>query len=476
MFYYRNLQFINLALITFTFLFFQLNIYICASKNTRLLGETSSLIKLDSEIPFLFTQDHLLIINVSVGFPMQSFDFLIDTASYASWILDYRVKSNVDVNKTFNSGLSLSFKNNSLEINDLPFSYGDISGYSGLERVYLANNISAENFNLSFINRMEIPDNKALNFIGVLGLGNYNNVNYQSDLSIIEALYRQKQINRRVFSLKYLNETNGILTIGKIPDDIENYLESNKLESDKGENVDINKYGKCKVSKIKKLSQKDLGLNHWSCLIKGLSVKGFDSKSLRNETRIFINNKVIGLFDTSASGILIPISLFEGLFLNNFFIKEIESKKCFFNYNTIGCLEEADLSSFPSLIYFRFENFFITIKKEDLFQHMELNVIKYKIFLISFDSRYNNIFLLGTSFLKSFTTVFDWESQEIGLYGKNVFLEETYLYTSNNKTNINKYFKVMMILAIAITLIDIFIILLYFIWLQKKNIKRRNLI
>ena len=209
------------------------------------------------QIPLTQTSSGQYVSTIYLGTPSSKFTIKPDTSSFLFWIGERG--SQVNYPNTFDPTHSRTFKNLSSPYTTI-FSNELNQGYLSSDVIQLANITS----NLSFaLAQYTITTSSEID--GVLGLGyKYKNQMYlNDDFNLISVLKENKQINKKVFSIKnYVNETTskheGVISVGDYP----SYFSSQ-------EELSLNKTGFCGVVNYT-TNSKQLS---WNCrlsyLIKG---------------------------------------------------------------------------------------------------------------------------------------------------------------------------------------------------------------
>ena len=170
------------------------------------------------EAPFQDNEDYI-ITPVGFGTPVNFIPLQIETTSYKSWI----VSSSLDSKNT----LAFSYDKKSSSTSEDTENWdtvvdqeGTISGNIIYDKIYL------QNFEIShykFIEALEFENFNDYKF-GKLGLGNCHYANEENkQFCLLERLKENGSINRRIFSLRELSDTHGLLPLidKDLYDDIE---------------------------------------------------------------------------------------------------------------------------------------------------------------------------------------------------------------------------------------------------------------
>ena len=220
-----------------------------------------------------------------------------------------------------------------------------------------------------------------------VGFGlHYSDENY----SVVHLLKRQLAIDKRQFTFSPLDEVhqNGTLYLGK-------FQNGSKLEKEQ------NKF-KCFVGK---------GQYQWGCELK--------SVAFPSEEEVY-ENKYEVVFAANHREIFVPIYFYDFL-EEKLFKKEIEKNRCYWEYLKkklyLACDREVPLEYEMEFRFASGEKIRIPMKK---FAHFRGD--GYQLEFVYMD-RSDRKWIFGTSFLKHFTSVFDFDERSITLYYKD-FVEE----------------------------------------------------
>ena len=247
--------------------------------------------------------------------------------------------------------------------------------------------------------------------------------------SLTHQLYKKKLISRLSFSLVNMNTTQKSLVFGKPPIDT------------KKESANLN---------VK--SQ----YNTWGS---DLSYIFIDRVSYLSKNTYY-KNKYYSFFDTGIAGMLVPTDFYNFL-MENVFKKYIETKQCgniVFSERFYFVCDNDVVDKIPDLI-FVFEDKGLRIKSKYLFSKMGQN----SDFRISENTVMENTFILGTSFISEFDTIFDYESNKISFFSN----------TQIEKINLDILFPLRRVIQV-ITISILFFISLFAYKYIKKYMKRRK--
>lgn len=347
--------------------------------------------------------NELILIPICLGTPPQCFKLIFDTGSFALWIKEKTIPSNLS---WFNTSFSSSFISTQ-NYYDLQYIIGNIHGLIALDKIQF--NITNSNEILTnltndfhFLLANEPKINR--NITGIFGFGrNYerkiksmdNNTVYEgNDFSIINYLQKNKIINETVFAYKYVTNEKGILYLGE-----------------KGVLPNLT-FPKCFYSLIKddyKIIKKNeyfLNKYYWTCKIYDLKYEN-DTKVKNFE---HTNHFYQVLFDTGASVIVIPKCFYNQIindYLNSSNNQCYTKPKLFALY----CKQSFNIKNLPKYKINLF-NFTIELLPQDL-----LKLIYNKteaMYLYQFLSQEDDNFIIGSNVMKRYHFIFDLKEGSVG--------------------------------------------------------------
>ena len=237
-------------------------------------------------------------------------------------------------------------------------------------------------------------------YSGILGLGfQYENTReniYKEQMSVIDELYRSKQIDKRIFYIKMRNLNEGILGIGDYPI----------------EKINNAKYRACRLYRYSEGLLKDAILNsQFECVMNGIYFT-------ENENNYFMYAKRERVLINISSNVIFAKNDFFDFLKEKVFLNYINSKICknryIGKYEIIKCFTaKMDEEFLESKIAFIMEkwNFKLTISK--LFYGSKAE----KTFSIVRDSS-SNVWKFGYPILIEYIAVFDKEKKEFGIIPK----------------------------------------------------------
>lgn len=235
----------------------------------------------------------------------------------------------------------------------------------------------------------------------------------ESSMSLVDNLYINQKINKKMFTLMTIKSTpTGKIIFG----DIEQYSLLTSL------------YHKAKC----KVINDNLSFN-WSCQLNQINV-------ITNEFSFKYSINSVVSFSSTYGDILVPINYFEKLlkflqlnqkYQNKWKVEEQASYKVI-NY-------QCDITPFTFEIVIDNTIFIINTEIEHQKEHC-------KLLITSKDG--NNDWVIGTSFYENYITTFNYESQEIWFYSKNIFL-----HLNNRTINILFYRIIIIVLSLSVILL-----------------------
>ena len=362
------------------------------SLNTKNKNINNNFLKSFAEFHSNYNIDKMrLLLNLCVGNPKQCFNFLLQTNSFHILISDIDSELITCKNK-FQWRNSTTLIKRQVETT-LRYYNTKVVGWEAIDE-FFKGELEEENYSYGKLLFLVISQGgKYTTEEGILGLG-YNPSDTEKKYSFIHQLFNKGVIPHKVFSHKLLDDKNGKISIGKIPENIV---------------TDYHHYGRCKaLDKIR--NGKNYKNNNWEChldyIIFGnnkMEVKGVDINFLAIRRRSFLPKNIFNIF------------------YENYFKQYINDGKCVI-YNDI---EEEEVYSYlecDSNVIFEpltlvFGDWQITFNDKDLFE-ISIDGLKKK-FVFCQKKNYEK-FLFGLSILKKMEIVYDYANKEIGFYSENV--------------------------------------------------------
>ena len=399
----------------------------------------------DGFFRFETNEKNQIITNISVGTPPQYFRILLDTSTIYLMIFPYDTKSKMNIKNKFNYSASSTFN----YISDFEFNTEYLENHISAETVNDTITIADMTLNFSFLlinDSDEFPDFNDID--GILGIGyKYEELNSNMELfSLLEQLYNNTLISKKVYYINFENDNKGIVQFGK----------KNKL-------LLKNNIGKCIPPHD---GIKNMLIGKWQCVIKriyiGKYMKNFTIYE-REENKIdFIT------FDTGINFITVPEAFFN--FIGKKLSKYINNNTCFYEtlkgkrvYKRIKCI-----NNFPHLFYY--SDIYFTVGDHIMvlpYQSIYSDIDNYTYFnMITYENNTNE-FELGQILLKNFLIEFDKSSETISFYSKDYAID-----TKVNKLNVFKTFSIFFIIYAIVTYI---IYKLLFTFFDLENFSNKDL-
>lgn len=355
---------------------------------------------------FYIDNDFFYYVPISLGTPFQDFNLLYDTSFPHIMVNPVKEFLQKEKNKThyfIKSNSSSLIEGQQLQILD----------YTGTS-VSDTGKIIDQVFTLNWVHGQNVTGERSL-FEGVFGLGmKYNNDSnsiYNLKYSLIDTLYSDKIIKKRIFGHKYFHDRKYMrLYLGEITD-----------ESFKGD------YPKC-YSKHTSESLKKINpfLEYvWSCGLNSVSVVIDNGKGKEEEVVIDNMNQNV-VFSTGTNTITGPLE--EGEKIINLILEKDYGKNCKKNTLMSGvvsllCRWKTDIYDFPKIKFNIGERSGIN-KGIDLY--LENNNIFFKEFEIAaeryiYRARFQFVpnmtyWVLGQSVLREYDMIFDMDDQSVGFW------------------------------------------------------------
>ena len=392
------------------------------------------------QIPLTQTSSGQYVTNINLGTPFSQFTVKPDTNSFLFWVGERG--SQVNYPTTFDPTHSNTFKNLSTPYTTI-FSNGLNQGYLSSDVIELAD-IKA---NLSFaLAQYTITTSSEID--GVLGLGyKYKNQMYlNDDFNLISVLKENKQINKKVFSIKnYVNETTskheGVISVGDYP----SYFSSQ-------EELSLNKTGFCGVVNYT-TNSKQLS---WNCRLSYL-IKGSDnSESTFKSNNIELNETVVFDYNSKTSILREEIA--------NRFLAAFKKGNCSFVEVSLVS-KEIQCSQNTEEISLVFNGIALKLPKESLYEYIEETQTYRLPFTFSSDAK---VSLIGQVLFDNYEVLFDEELSRVGFHvDKDDMMGNVTKYTTDNDKNESNITFIIIISVVGIAIIIGVVILL--VWNLKKK-------
>lgn len=347
--------------------------------------------------------NELILIPICLGTPPQCFQLIFDTGSFALWIREKTISSNIN---WFNTSFSSSFTS-TLNYYDIQYIIGNIHGLIAMDSIQFNKTDSKEiltnitnDFHFLLANEPKINSN----ITGIFGFGrNYDRkikgvdsdtVYEGNHFSIINYLQKNKIINETIFAYKYVSNEKGILYLGE-----------------KGVLPNLT-YPKCFYSEIKddykiiKRNEYFLNKYYWTCKIYDLKYE--------NETKVkdfeHTNHFYQVLFDTGASVIVIP-KLFYNQIINDYL--NSSNNQCYTKPKILAlyCNQSFNIKNLPKYKINLF-NFTLELIPQDLLKLIYNNTES--MYLFQFLSQNDDNFIIGSNVMKRYHFIFDLKEGSVG--------------------------------------------------------------
>lgn len=350
-------------------------------------------------------RDGLYTIKLSIGNPTQEFEVIVDTGSFLLWIPSSKCKVCYYNKNKLNEEKSMSLVKNS-EFMELRYISGRIAGNIAYDLIKFSSNNDSFSLNLQIpkfkfllSNQVEAP----IKVDGIIGLSR-KYTKYDPSFSLIDYLYTNKIIKRKIFSQKIEDEdVDSRFTIGNLPKEIQD---------------DIGNFTKCSTIKFNYSVD-----SYWACNLNQILLvkkEGFQSQFSIDKPKAFqiTNEQKPVIFDTGSNVILAPIELADK-FRDIFFRELIDNKTCMMldddnSSSGFRCNKDANFENFPIIKFVFDNNFTYDLNTKDLF----IESYNGYMFRIIFSKVPGNGWLLGQPFLKQYHMVFDHEDNSVGFYPK----------------------------------------------------------
>ena len=281
-----------------------------------------------------------------------------------------------------------------------------------------------------------------------------NEKNYE--INFINQIKNKSIISSYLYSFEYLNENDGLFTIGKYPHEYSSELYKNK---------------ELKEFYPDKPNIASFGITY-------------------DEIYTYINNEKLIIENNSKTNLLINIGLIVGtneylkFIENSFFNQFIFIDICRKNYASTGwedyiiisCKEDINkfnIEKFPSLFFnIKSINMTFELTFEDLFK--KINNRYY--FYIVFENLGTNIWRIGKPFILKYNFVYNGKSKTLGFYQKkndSKFEKEKNINNKNLKLELNAL-KIFIIIILLIIFISLAVIFAYYLGKQLNLIRKKR--
>ena len=364
--------------------------------------------------------------NFDIGTPNQEIPISIKLQTYAFYIVSSESKISL---KTFSSNDSKTFYSTNNVIRNLMNEDFNFAFFSS-DIINLSNINKKNNFSFFLVKN---TSNTEICEGGGIGLNIKPKSPNIEKINFINELKEQNLISSYAFSIKYKNEKEGELIIGKKPHEYDN--ERYKNEYFHFANIPIYSYD-----------------FQWALYFDKVQYGNIDLNKRINQVLIF----------EIELGVIISNSEYKNFIQKNFFEKYINEKKCFIGtfekegYKYFYCNENVDISLMQNLSFYNQDlNYTFELNYKDLFYNFDGK----NYYLVVFPWYLGVQWRMGLPFFKKYQLIFDSEKKIIGVYER--ILEK--------KSNIFKFWKNNLI----IFLIFVIAFLIFYIIRNIKNKSRK---
>ena len=363
---------------------------------------------------------------LDIGTPNQKIPISIKLQTYSFYIVSSESEISL---KTFSSKDSKTFYSSNNYIRNImneDFNYAFFSS----DIINLSNINKKNNFSFFLVKN---TSNTEICEGGGIGLNIKPKSPNIEKINFINELKEQNLISSYAFSIKYKNEKEGELIIGKKPHEYDN--ERYKNEYFHFANIPIYSYD-----------------FQWALYFDKVQYGNIDLNKRINQILIF----------EIELGVIISNSEYKNFIQKNFFEKYINEKKCFIGtfgkegYKYFYCNENVDITLMQNLSFYNQDlNYTFELNYKDLFYNFDGK----NYYLVVFPWYLGVQWRMGLPFFKKYQLIFDSEKKIIGVYER--ILEK--------KSNIFKFWKNNLI----IFLIFVIAFLIFYIIRNIKNKSRK---
>ena len=363
----------------------------------------------------IISGNSLLLSNIKIGSNNQTFNLILDTGSYITWVPKTGSNDQYSIQNHYDPSKSKTYSETNIPFAQ-EFSTGNCSGYFYIDNIkYISNN----NFKLKFgvADNTNFRGNKAH---GIIGLAHY----YEDETySFIHSLIENHIIDSKMFSFKYKEDILVGITAKFILGKHNDFLSKKTVT--------------CPLIQLPGISNK-----FWACKMSSFGIKYSNyQKEVKQKHNI--------IFDTGSNEIILPKSFY--ININGF----SEDSRCSVyindNHYRYSCPYE-DRIDFQITIN---GNTFILSK--DLFFYKYENYDEYPHYTTYYSKIifYEDKCILGMPFFSAFHTLFDKDNEKMHFYPeKDNTIQKYKEKEENKKKNIN-YTKIIEITFLIIVFLGI---------------------
>jgi hypothetical protein len=309
------------------------------------IESSNNIIYLDEQIPAfdLFRSNIHYLIKFNIGSPAQTFELMLDTGSFVTWVAYQKADGKIRDRTKYNPGISKYYSKESDKMKRLMYASYNVFGTIFNDVISFNNNPGSGPMKLL---AAEFANSEVeMDFDGFLGLGRvFNNEIVEfcnPDYSVINNLYNQKLINKRVFSFQPVDEKKGKFYIGDYHPD---FAKDN---------------AKCNVYNGQAKSM-------WTCQLAYIITGEVTKETFLNKA--YEQNKEI-IIDSGSEATVAPESA--AAYFKNGFLKDLlSSKACqeeiLQNQPFITCPEDLNINDLPQ-VYFVLNGFALKVSGKHLF-------------------------------------------------------------------------------------------------------------
>ena len=346
--------------------------------------------------------------SICLGTPPQCMkNLIVDTGSFAVWVADPKTY----FLNTFNKTQSLTFQPNDTQA-QIHYGSGTVSGYLVSDCIYLPeiNKFTENSFTFLLADKTDrIVMPNLIN--GIIGFGKvyderYLNLSIEEEkianTSYIIYLYKNKLIDKKIFSYKQISNESSLLYIG------ETGLGQNEV------------YHKCYARKIEDAQsdyERQLIIDRsafWTCQYYGLFYENGTKIQINstNDTDTQVKDLYSVYFDSGANFFRVPEPYFT--FLRESYLNASNgSCRPHYRYDdSIVCDLSYDLNLLPRF-RLAFKDFSLEIIPQDVFRIKQEGIRIYYQFTILIGSE--PTFTIGATIMKRYQFIFDMDDGSVGI-------------------------------------------------------------